>query len=143
MKGVINMQRTSRILSANDRERLTPVVERARSSWLTYAPYLEQFRAELRRSRVIPPSEVPGDVITMNSRFALSDARGDGPRCYTLVYPEEESPQLGKVSVLSPMGAALLGARVGEEVCWTSTDGLESATVQRLLYQPEADGSAR
>ena len=132
----------TRVLSANDRERLIPVVERARSSWVTYAPYLEQFRTELRRSRAVPPSEVPGDVITMNSRFALSHRDG-GTICYSLVYPEEESPQLGKVSVLSPMGAALLGARVGDEVGWTSPDGPESATVLRLLYQPEADGSAR
>lgn len=133
----------SRVLSANDRERLIPVVDRARRSWLTYAPYLEQFRNELRRSRSVPPTEVPGDVVTMNSRFALSRPLGDGPVCYTLVYPEEESPHLGKVSVLSPMGTALLGARVGEEVCWVSTEGPETATVERLLYQPEAQGSAR
>ena len=133
----------SRILSANDRERLIPVVDRARQSWLTYAPYLEQFRTELRRSRAVPPAQVPGDVVTMNSRFALSRPRDEVPLCYTLVYPEEEAPQLGKVSVLSPMGTALLGARVGEEVCWVSADGPETATVRRLLYQPEADGSAR
>jgi regulator of nucleoside diphosphate kinase len=133
----------NRVLSANDRERLIPVVDRARSSWVTYAPFLEQLRAELRRRRAVPPSEVPGDVITMNSRFALSHPRAEGSVCYTLVYPEEESAQFGKVSVLSPMGAALLGARVGDEVCWISTDSPESATVQRLLYQPEADGSAR
>ena len=132
-----------RTLSANDRERLIPAVERARNSWVTYAPYLEQFRTELRRSRAVPPSDVPVDVITMNSRFALSHPQGEGSICYTLVYPEEESPQLGKVSVLSPMGAALLGARVGDEVCWISTDGPEVATVQRLLYQPEAAGNER
>jgi regulator of nucleoside diphosphate kinase len=137
------MSTVSRTLSANDRERLIPVIERARDSWLTYAPYLERFRSDVRRSRALAPEDVPGDTITMNSRFVLSHPRGDGPVCYTLVYPEEESRPLGKVSVLSPMGAALLGARVGEEVCWVSTDGPEAARVERVLYQPEAAGSAR
>ena len=86
------------------------------------------------------PSDVPRDVITMNSRFALAHPRDEVSICYTLVYPEEESPRQGKVSVLSSIGSALLGARVGEEVCWISSDGPEVAKVQRVLYQPEADG---
>ena len=134
---------TKRIVSADDHERLIPVLDRARNSWLTYAPYLELFRTQLGRSRAVPPSQVPGDVVTMNSRFVLSHPRGDGSIAYTLVYPEEEAPHAGKISVLSPMGAALLGARVGEEVAWISSDGPEVATVQRLIYQPEADGGGR
>src|SRR5687767_7997128 len=139
----MNMLLANRILSSIDRERLIPVVERARGSWLTYAAYLDRFHADLRRSQAVPSSDVPGDVITMNSRFALSRPGGDGLVSYTLVYPEEESAQFGKLSVLTPMGTALLGARVGEEVCWVSSDGPEVATVERLIYQPEADGSAR
>ena len=131
----------TRIVSANDIQSLIPAIERARSSWLTYAPCLDSFRAGLRRSRVVPSSNVPSDVITMNSRFALLDPRADGAICYTLVYPEEEAPQQGKVSVLSPMGMALLGARVGDEVCWISANGPEVATVERLVYQPESAGS--
>jgi regulator of nucleoside diphosphate kinase len=137
------MLMTKRIVSADDRERLIPVVDRARNSWLTYAPYLDLFRTELRRRRAVPPTQVPGDVITMNSRFELSHPRGDGAITYTLVYPEEEAPHFGKVSVLSPMGTALFGARVGEEVIWISSDGPEIATVRRLIYQPEAHGNVR
>jgi len=119
------------------------VIDRARDSWLTYAPCLERFRSDLRRSRGVPPAEVPADMITMNSRFVLSHPRGGGWIGYELVYPEEESPQLGKLSVLTPTGMALLGARVGDEVCWVAADGPETARVERLLYQPEAAGSAR
>ena len=137
------MTTTKRILSAGDRERLEPVIDRARGSWLTYAPYLDLFQTELRRSRAVPPSAVPPDVITMNSRFVLSYPDDEGVVCYVLVYPEEEAPQLGKVSVLSPMGTALLGARVGQEVCWIASDGPQAARVQQLLYQPEAAGDAR
>ena len=137
------MSLAKRIVSANDHERLIPVVDRARRSWLTYAPYLDLFRSELRRSRPVPSPDVPGDAITMNSRFVLSRPGGEGSVGYTLVYPEEEAPHLGKVSVLSPLGTALLGARVGEDVAWVATNGPEVAAVQKLLYQPEAHGSAR
>ena len=58
--------------------------------------------------------------------------------CYTLVYPEEDAPHAGRISVLSPMGMVLLGARVGDEVCWNSSVGPRAARVARLLYQPEA-----
>jgi regulator of nucleoside diphosphate kinase len=74
----------------------------------------------------------------MNSRFVLKYvSTGEWGR-YALVYPEEEATYQGRISVLSPMGMALLGAHVGEEVCWTSSAGPEVAKVQRLLYQPEA-----
>lgn len=125
------------ITSAWDHQNLLRAIERARSSWLTYAPFLDLFSARLRRSRIVPPTEVPSDMITMNSRFVLEDRRtGERTTC-TLVYPQEESPRMGMVSVLSPMGTAVLGARVGEEVCWTSAVGPELARVEDLLYQPE------
>ena len=130
----------NRIVSGSDHERLVAAADRARNSWITYAPYLDLFRAELRRADVVPPGEVPGDVVTMNSRFALWHRHSDETVCCTLVYPGEEDARAGKVSVLSPMGHALLGARVGEEVCWLGPEGPEVATVRRLLYQPEAAG---
>jgi regulator of nucleoside diphosphate kinase len=131
-----------RIVSAHDNRRLAAAVERARHSWLTYAPYLDLFRAELRRAPAVAPADVPRDVITMNSRFAVSNPRTVEAICYTLVYPGAAALDRGRLSVLSPMGMALLGARVGDEVCWTSADGPEVARVARLIYQPEAAGHA-
>ena len=129
---------SNRIVSKSDHERLVAAAGRARASWVTYAPYLDLFRTELRRADVVPPGEVPDDVVTMNSRFALSHRHsGETVNC-TLVYPGGEDARAGKISVLSPMGHALLGARVGEEVCWLTPDGPEVATVRRLHYQPEA-----
>lgn len=128
------------VTSVSDRERLLQAVDRALNSWVTYAPYLEFFRRKLRRSQVVPTDEVPHDVITMNSRFALRDDLTGDTICYTLVYPEEEAPHVGKLSVLSPMGMALFGAKVGEGLCWMSATGAQVATVKKLLYQPEAVG---
>jgi regulator of nucleoside diphosphate kinase len=132
-----------RILSALDHERLVAAVDHARNSWTTYAPNLDFFRAELRRAQALDATDVPPDVITMNSRFALRDARTDEVIAYELVYPEYEAPRHGKISVLSPMGMAVFGAYVGDDVCWDSADGPAVATVERVLYQPEAQGHPR
>ena len=128
------------LTSISDKERLLQAVNRTLDSWVTYAPYLEFFRRKLRRSRTVSAEEVPHDVITMNSRFALRNDNTGETICYTLVYPEDAALHEGKLSVLSTMGVVLYGARVGEKVCWMSSEGPQVATVRRLLYQPESAG---
>ena len=128
------------ITPVHDKRRVLAALDRALSSWSTYVPYLEGFRTRLKRTRGVPPEQIPGDMITMNSRFAVTDEHSGDTMCYTLVFPGEEAPQQGKLSVLSPMGMALLGARVGEEVVWMSAAGPEIAVVKKVLYQPEAAG---
>jgi len=131
---------STQMTSVSDRERLLESVNRALSSWVTYAPYLISFRRQLQSSRTVPTEELSGDAITMNSRFALRDEHTGDSICYTLVYPEEDAPHDGKLSVLSPMGMVLYGAKVGEEVCWMSAAGPQVATVEKLFYQPESAG---
>ena len=128
------------IVSDTDKERVIERIRHARSSWTTYAPLLDWFRGGLDEVQTVPPAEVPDDVITMNSRFAVMDLRTGETISYTLVFPEDEALERGKLCVLSPMGMALLGARVGDIVHWNGADGPGSAEVLRLLYQPEAAG---
>jgi regulator of nucleoside diphosphate kinase len=128
------------IAPVHDKKRLLAALDRALSSWSTYAPYLEGFRTRLKRARGVPPEQIPENMITMNSRFAVTDERSGETMCYTLVFPGEEAPGQGKLSILSPMGMALLCARVGEEVAWISAAGPETAVVEKVLYQPEAAG---
>lgn len=86
-------------LTVNDRDRarLVEPLKKARGSWSTYAPLFDSFRATLHEARAVSPSDVPDDVITMNSRFSLKDLRRDETRVYTLVYPEDESPDEGSL----------------------------------------------
>src|SRR5688572_10306306 len=91
-------------VSIPDRERLIERIRQARSSWRTYAPFLDHFRTELGDAHAVPPSRVPPDVITMNSRFEVRDVKTGEVETYTLVYPEDEAPEEGKLCVLSPMG---------------------------------------
>ncbi len=128
------------VVTARDKERVIDRIRQARSSWSTYAPFLDWFQIGLGDRQGVPPDEVPGDVITMNSRFELLDLRSGERALYTLVYPEEESPEQGRLCVLSPMGMALLGARVGDIVRWNGSGVPRSAEVLRLHYQPEAAG---
>jgi regulator of nucleoside diphosphate kinase len=128
------------LVSNHDKEKLIDRIVQTRNSWLTYAPYLDWFRAGLQDARTVPPTDVPVDVLTMNSRFDVMDLTSGETANYTLVYPEDEALDHGKLCVLSPMGMALFGARVGDIVRWVGANGPRSAEVLRLTYQPEAAG---
>ena len=126
-----------RTLSTLDTRKLRDVVDRAERCWMTDVPHLDVLRSAIRRARTTPPAAFPGDVITMNSRFVLKNTLTGESGAYELVYPAEEAIHRNRISVLSSAGMALLGARVGEELVWTSSAGPEVSLVHKLLYQPE------
>jgi regulator of nucleoside diphosphate kinase len=102
-------------------------------------PYLATLTAELDQAVVVGPDEVPPDVVTMNSRVRLRDGRRTW--VMTLVFPEDANPEEGSISVLAPLGAALLGFRVGQTVTFRVPGGAERACdILSVLYQPEAAG---
>ena len=95
---------------------------------------------ELRRATVVPAVEIPPDVITMNSTARLVDLDDGATHLYTLVYPQDANFSEGKISVLAPVGAAMLGYRVGDEIEWMVPAGLRHLRVEEVVYQPEAAG---
>jgi regulator of nucleoside diphosphate kinase len=95
---------------------------------------------ELSRAVVVPAAEIPGDVITMNSRVRLLDLQDGSMLEYTLVYPGDANFSEGKISVLAPIGAAMIGYRVGDEIAWEVPAGRRHLRVEAVLYQPEAAG---
>jgi regulator of nucleoside diphosphate kinase len=96
---------------------------------------------ELNRAVVVRPEEVPPDVVTMNSRVRLRDLDRDRTFEYTLVYPADADAAAGKVSVVAPIGAAMIGYRAGDELEWRMPDGRQRRfRVEAVLYQPEAAG---
>lgn len=134
------MLTTAPFVSSLDRQLLLDLADRALSSWTTYAPYLEFFRRRLRWSEGLPPEQVPLDMVTLYSRFEIE---GDqGVQRLMLVPPHEADESVGKISVLSPMGVALYGARSGEEVCWIASTGPHTATVRAVIDQPERQRAA-
>lgn len=106
------------------------------------APDLEPLRAldrELDRAQAVRREEIPPDVITMNSKLRMTDLDTGRQRVVTLVYPDKASDD-DCVSILSPLGTALLGYRVGDEIRWDTPAGQLHLRIDELLYQPEAAG---
>ncbi|MDR3455194.1 MAG: GreA/GreB family elongation factor [Rhodoferax sp.] len=92
--------------------------------------------ADLVRSQ-----EIPANVVTMYSQVLVADVHSSEPRTLTLCYPDDADPAAGFISVLSPVGASLLGLPVGAIASWTAPDGTRiAAQVQDILFQPEASG---
>ncbi|WP_426394752.1 nucleoside diphosphate kinase regulator [Ralstonia sp. R-29] len=94
----------------------------------------------IARANVVPGNKIPADVVTMNSVVRVVDDAG-AEQEWTLVYPEDANVASAKLSVLSPMGAALLGARAGKSVKYSAPNGAQhSLRIERVAFQPEASG---
>ena len=106
----------------------------------THPVSLMVLKEDLDRSRVVPPAEVPRGVVTMRSRVRVRDLADDEIDTYTLVYPDEADVNEGKVSVLAPIGMALLGSPAGETIRFEAPAGKRRLKIERVLYQPEAAG---
>ncbi len=99
----------------------------------------EDLEREIERGAVVGPQEIPADVVTMNSTVRVSDAEGTSS-VYTIVFPENADYERGKISILAPLGIALLGYRVGDTVDWTMPGGTRKLRIEEIVYQPEAAG---
>jgi regulator of nucleoside diphosphate kinase len=99
---------------------------------------LRTLAAELDRARVVTAAEVPPDVITMDSQVQLEDLDTGQEMVCTLVFPEDADASQGKISVLAPIGMAMLGYRVGDVFEWQVPSRKRRLLVKAVLYQPEA-----
>jgi regulator of nucleoside diphosphate kinase len=124
-----------------DQKRLLELIREAQSGEYRKSIYLDQLRGELERAQIVAPQEIPGDVITMNSTVALTDLDTGEEETYTLVYPENADMTQGKVSILAPIGTAMLGYRVGDVFEWEVPAGKRRLKVTKIHYQPEASGN--
>jgi regulator of nucleoside diphosphate kinase len=93
---------------------------------------------ELNRAILTPATEMPADVITLNSRVRVADLTTGEALDVTIVLPEETDVDSGKISVLAPLGTALLGFSQGDEIEWPVPAGVRRFRVERVLFQPEA-----
>lgn len=102
--------------------------------------YLKLLTEELLRAEIVEPQKIPRDVVTMNSQVKFRDVETREIYTYSIVYPEKSDFENGKISVLAPIGMALLGYRVGDLVEWPVPAGMRRLKVEEVLYQPEAAG---
>jgi regulator of nucleoside diphosphate kinase len=119
-----------------DMTRLRSLIESMKSS----REDLKTLRAELDQAQVVTAEELPEDVISMNSKASLRDLETDELMVYTLVFPAKANIDEGMISVLAPIGTAMLGRKVGDEFAWQIPAGTVRLKVENVLYQPEAAG---
>lgn len=112
------------IVASEDRERLRRLLEQHATSDLT-----EQLEVELDRANVVPWHDVPADVVTMNSELEYEDVASGQRRRLRLVYPSDADTSAGRISVLAPLGCALLGLHVSQEIDWRMPGGLRRLRV--------------
>ena len=102
---------------------------------------VEFLAEELERAELVAAADVRPDAVTMNSRVRIMDADTGEARVVTLVYPGEEDSLSGRVSILTPLGMALLGLTAGARMDWRTLDGRrKSLVVLEVEHQPEAHG---
>lgn len=102
--------------------------------------HLEGLTKELMKAEIVDSTEIPPNVITMNSKVLLDDLENNQRKEYILVFPKEADIEQNKVSVLSPLGTAMIGCRVGHILRVKTPTGERRMKVQKILYQPEKAG---
>ena len=126
------------IVSTLDMQRLDTLLESLKDSDF---PGKADLRAELDRAEIVEPQHMPPTVITMNStvRFAVESSRQEFQ--LTLVYPKDADSSGGTISVLAPVGSALLGLSAGDEIEWPRPGGgLMKVRIVEVVFQPERAG---
>ena len=132
------MTRPPIIINEFDAERIDRLLEKP-----AYAnsPLANALNDELDRAQMCAPEDMPHDVVSMNSQVRFRDLTTGEERVRTLVFPAQMTDSSSQLSVMAPVGAALLGLRAGSAIHWELPGGTSThLEVLELLYQPEAAG---
>jgi regulator of nucleoside diphosphate kinase len=122
-----------------DYEKLDRLIEGRRFTVGRDREYIEVLERELDRADIVEAEAIPRDVVTMNSEVRLKDLNSGDIKVYRLVFPSQARTE-NSISVLAPIGTAMLGYRVGDTIEWRVPKGIRRLKVLDILYQPEAAG---
>lgn len=136
------MKSTQLVITERDFGRLNELIHLAHVGDLERT-YVQALGQELDRCRIVASERVPKSVVTMGSRVQVRELRSKESEVYTLVYPGEANFEEGKLSVVAPLGSAILGARVGSVVNVRAPGGVRRVKIEKILYQPEAAGEVQ
>ena len=127
-------------LTEFDRARLEELLEVADEFGGHGRKDLESLEEELARAEIVSPEDIPPDVVTTNSKVVLRDIDTSERMTYTLVFPNKANIKTGAISVLAPIGTAILGYAKGDIIEWPVPSGVRRICIEEVLYQPEAAG---
>ena len=128
-------------ITRTDQERLGKLIQLKEEFASDSKTHLEELKSELKRAVIIEPQAIPADVITMRSQVLLKDLSNGEEMICTLVYPDEADMLAGKISILAPIGMAILGYRENDQVEREIPGGIAMFKVEKVLFQPEASGN--
>lgn len=123
-----------------DMDRLLELIEGVRLTPKYSKVNIDLLEKELYSGILVDPVNVPKDVITMNSTVVVTDTESGEKLTYTLVFPSSSNISENKLSILAPLGMALLGYRKGDIIEWAVPSGVRKLKVDEIIYQPEAAG---
>ena len=127
-------------VTEHDHKRLSDLIELSTNSGSRDRGDLDELAAELANAKIVAPKRVPADVVTMNSTVRIRDLENGKEYTYTLVFPDEADPAEGLISIVAPIGTALLGYARGDTIDWHVPSGTRRLEIVDLVYQPEAAG---
>ena len=124
-------------VTKDDAEKLKKLLETTKIFYDQDRNDLQELEAELEQGNVVEPGDIPRDVVVMNSKVRLVDLDTDEELVYRLTFPEDTDIDQDKISVLAPVGTAMLGRRVGDVFEGKVPAGLCRLRVEAILHQPE------
>ena len=128
------------VISKLDSQRLRDRIVNIRLKTGKLSPELELLLGELDKAKVVEPTFMPDNVITMNSKVKVKFSNNDKSMEFQIVYPEEADIKKKKISIFAPVATALLGYKKGDKIKWKVPAGEVTISVEEILYQPEAAG---
>lgn len=125
-------------ISTSDHQRLRMLVDMVIKSQPRLRETLQPLSAELERAEVLPAEVIPPSVVVMGSRVEIEDRASGEVDAYTLVYPEQADAAAGRLSILAPIGTAIIGFAEGDTFAWRTPGGTRQLLIRKV--SPPAAG---
>jgi regulator of nucleoside diphosphate kinase len=135
------VEQRSIYISAFDKKRLLALIDAEISGRGRLDDSLQNLKSELEKGIVVEPDKMPPNVVTMNSTVLFRDMEDNEEMTYTLVFPAHADMDQSKLSILAPIGTALIGYREGSIIEWKVPSGVQRIKIEKVLFQPESQGS--
>ena len=127
-------------ITDSDIKRLSELIKVAREFGKEDEIYLRDLEEELNRGKVVESKAIPENIITMNSKIRIRNLDTNEEMIFQLVFPEDADSSQEKISILAPIGTAVIGYKVDDIIEWKIPAGLARLKIEEILYQPEAAG---
>ena len=137
------MKQKAIFITQPDFERIESLIESCRTVWRQDLHHLDMLEEELDRATIVKSSDIPRDVVTMNSRVRVKDMTDGREFVCQIVFPQDADSEVNRISILAPIGTALLGYRAGSTIEWKVPSGTRRLKVLSVEYQPEAAGATQ